>query len=124
MRKILANHLLIILGWIFVVLGLIGILLPVLPTTPLLIIALALFSKSSPRFHQMLLNNAWVGPSLQRWEDSKSIARKDKYRASILIVITFSVSIAILSNKIGLQLMLVCIAMMLLFIIWRIKEDV
>ena len=124
MRKKIQNNLLIILGWVFVALGLIGVLLPILPTTPLLIIALALFSKSSPRFHQLLLNNAWFGPSLRQWENTKTLSRKNKRRASIVIVITFSISIAILYSRIELQVMLVCIAMALLFFIWQIKEEV
>ena len=123
MIKFLQNHLLIVLGWLSVVLGLIGVFLPILPTTPFLILALALFSKSSPRFHRMLLNNRWFGPTLKQWEETKTLSRKTKYKASFLIVIAFSVSIAILHNRIQLQLLLVGIAMVLLFFIWRIKEE-
>ncbi|MDM8567631.1 YbaN family protein [Candidatus Halobeggiatoa sp. HSG11] len=123
MKKILQNNLLIILGWLFVVLGIIGVILPILPTTPFLIIALAFFSKSSPRFHQMLLNNVWFGPTLKQWEDKKTLSRKIKYKAFFLIIITFSISIAILDSKILLQLLLVGIAIVLLFFIWRIKEE-
>ena len=124
MRETLKNNLLIILGWVFVALGLVGVVLPILPTTPLLIVALALFSKSSPRFHQMLLNNIWFGPSLKEWETTKTLSRKNKYRATLLIIITFSISIAILNSKLELQLMLVFIAVTLLFFLWRINEDV
>jgi uncharacterized membrane protein YbaN (DUF454 family) len=122
-KKILQNHLLVILGWLFVVLGVIGAMLPILPTTPFLIVALALFSKSSPRFHQMLLNNAWFGPNLKQWEEKKTLSRKTKYKASFLIIITFTVSIAIFDDTIQLQLLLVGIAIVLLFFIWRIKEQ-
>jgi uncharacterized membrane protein YbaN (DUF454 family) len=120
--KFLQNHLLVVLGWLFVALGIIGAMLPVLPTTPFLIVALALFSKSSPRFHQMLLNNAWFGPTLKQWEDKKTMPRKTKYKASLLIIITFSISVAIFNDKIQLQLLLIGIAIVLLFFIWRIKE--
>ncbi len=116
-------YVLITLGWLFVGLGVIGIVLPMLPTTPFLIVALALFSKSSPRFHQMLLNNKSFGPALRQWEASKTISRKTKYRATIAIVITFAISIAILQERWKLQLMLICIAIILLFNIWRIKEN-
>ena len=122
MKKILQNHLLVILGWFFIVLGAIGVVLPILPTTPFLIVALALFAKSSPRFHQMLLNNVWFGPDLKQWEDKRTLSRKTKYKAYFLIVITFSISVAIFNNKIQLQLLLVGIAIVLLFFIWRIKE--
>lgn len=122
MKDAAKNYFLIALGWFFVVLGLIGVVLPILPTTPLLIIALVLFSKSSPRFHQMLLDNKWVGPSLRRWEESKSMARKDKRWATFAIFVTFSISITILRDNIFLQLMLIGIAIALLVFMWRIKE--
>jgi uncharacterized membrane protein YbaN (DUF454 family) len=123
MKKLLQNQLLIILGWFFIVLGFIGAMLPILPTTPFLIVALALFSKSSPRFRQMLLNNTWFGPTLKQWEEKKTLSRKTKYKAFFLIVITFSISIAIFNDRIQIQLLLVAIAIVLLFFIWRIKEQ-
>ena len=123
MKKFLQNHLLIIFGWLFVALGVIGAMLPIFPTTPFLIVALALFSKSSPRFHQMLLNNALFGPALKQWEDKKTLSRKTKYKASFLIIITFSISVAIIDDKVQLQLMLIGIAIVLLLFIWRIKEQ-
>jgi len=123
MKKYLQNHLLVIFGWLFTLLGFIGMILPILPTTPFLIVALVLFSKSSPRFHQMLLNNAWFGPTLKQWEDTKTLSRKTKYKALFLIIITFSISVAIFDSKIQLQLLLVGIAIVLLIFIWRIKEQ-
>ena len=122
MKEILKNHLLITLGWVFVVIAVIGVVLPLLPTTPFLIVALALFSKSSPRFHQMLLDNKWFGPALKQWETTKTLSRKTKRKSTVLITITFAVSIAILSGRPYLQLMLVSIALILLFFIWRIDE--
>jgi uncharacterized membrane protein YbaN (DUF454 family) len=110
------------LGWFFTLLGMIGVILPILPTTPFLIVALVLFSKSSPRFHQMLLNNAWFGPNLQQWENEKTLSRKTKYKAVFLIVLTFAISVAILNDHLRLQLLLVGIAIILLAFIWRIKE--
>lgn len=122
MRQKLKNNLLIALGWIFVGLGAIGVVLPILPTTPFLIVALMLFSKSSPRFHKRLLDNKWFGPPLKQWEQTKTVSRKTKQRATVLIVICFSISIFILIGKLALQLMLVGIAATCLFLIWRLKE--
>jgi uncharacterized membrane protein YbaN (DUF454 family) len=123
MKTKVKHGLMIAIGWLFVVLAIIGVILPVLPTTPFLILALALFSKSSPRFHKMLLDNKWFGPSLKQWEHNKTLSRKTKYKASVLIVITFAISIAIINGRIQLQLMLVGIALVLLLFIWRIKEN-
>ncbi len=113
----------VVLGWLFVVLGAIGAVLPIMPTTIFLIIALGIFSKSSPRFHQMLLNNKWFGRELRQWEETKSISRQSKIKATVMIVLTFGVSLLILSGRMGLQWMLIALAAVLLLIIWRIKES-
>ena len=112
---------LVILGWFFVVLGTIGIFLPILPTTPFMILALAIFAKSSPRFHAMLLQNRWIGDDLKRWEKFKCMKTKTKLRAMSLVVVTFFISIIILIGKTNLQLMLVAIGLILLFFISRVK---
>ncbi len=123
MRKVLQSHLFVIVGWLFVIIGLIGVIVPILPTTPFLIIALLFFSKSSPRFHKMLLNNVWFGPTLKQWEEKKTLSRRIKYKASFLIIITFSISALIIDNKTQLHLLLPVMMIALLIFIWRIKEE-
>lgn len=123
MRKVVTNHLLIILGWFFVLLGLVGVIVPILPTTPFMILAAAIFSRSSPRFHQMLLNNRWFGEVLKDWEERGVLARSTKRKSTFMIVLAFLISIAILYERPALQLMLVGIGATLLFFLWRIKED-
>ena len=122
MKNFLHTHLLIILGWFFLALGAIGAVLPILPTTPFLIVALALFSKSSPRFHQMLLNNRWFGPTLRQWEETRTLSRKTKFKVYLIIVAVFSLSIAMVHDQIHYQLMLAALGTILIAIIWRIKE--
>ena len=116
------RHILLGLGWLFVILGAIGAVLPLLPTTPFLILALACFSKSSPRFHAMLLNNKWFGPPLRQWEHNHTIRRKVKHKAMGLIIATFGISIWILAGRIELQIMLVCLCLIVLAFVWRLKE--
>jgi len=123
MEKGVKRYLLISLGWLAVILGAIGALLPILPTTPFLILALACFSKSSPRFHKMLLNNKWFGPPLAEWESKKTIRRHIKIKAMSLVVISFSISIFILSGRTNLQLMLVGLGLIALWFIYRLKES-
>jgi len=121
MSNKIKHLLLIILGWFFIVLGAIGAVLPLLPTTPFLILALACFAESSPRFHRMLLNNKWFGPPLAQWQNTKTIRREIKSKVMLLITVSFSISIVVLAGRIGLQLMLVVIYMILLFYVFRIK---
>jgi uncharacterized membrane protein YbaN (DUF454 family) len=123
MQEDLKRYLLISLGWLSVILGAIGALLPVIPTTPFLILALACFSKSSPRFHKMLLDNKWFGPALTQWEQNKTISRHIKFRAMALVIVSFGGSIAILWGRNGLQLMLVAIGLIALWFIYQLKES-
>jgi uncharacterized membrane protein YbaN (DUF454 family) len=123
MNTKIKHILLIILGWFFIVLAIFGAVLPLLPTTPFLILALACFAESSPRFHQMLLNNKWFGPPLTQWEKTKTIRHEIKYKVMLLITITFGLSIALLAGRVGLQIMLVGIFLILLFFVLRLKES-
>ena len=122
MRRHIKKYLLFFFGLLFVVLGVIGAILPILPTTPFLLLALACFANSSPRFHQMLLHNRWFGKALQQWEDDRSISRTSKVKAMVLIVITFALSIAILHGRLQLQLGLLIMGIILLTFMWRLKE--
>lgn len=122
MRKKLKQYLFITLGWIFVVLGAIGAVLPLLPTTPFLILALACFAENSPRFHRMLINHKWFGPPLQQWEQTHTMRPKVKKKVYLIIILTFGISIGVLWGRTGLQLMLVAFCLTLLWFISRIKE--
>jgi len=122
MRKQIKKYLLMLLGFISVALGIIGVALPILPTTPFLILALACFANSSPRFHQMLLRNRWFGSALQQWEQNRSITRASKIKAMALIILTFSISIGILHEKLHFQLGLLATGLILLAFMSRIKE--
>ncbi|HBT43948.1 MAG TPA: DUF454 domain-containing protein [Rhodospirillaceae bacterium] len=62
------NAVLIVLGWGFVALGVVGVVLPVLPTTPFMLIALWCFARSSKRFHDWLYHHRLFGPPLRKWD--------------------------------------------------------
>ncbi len=78
-----------IFGWIFFSLGVIGAFLPVVPTTPFLLLAALCFSKSSPRFHAWLLTMPVFGAAVEDWRQRKVI----RPRAKILCVSMLSASL-------------------------------
>lgn len=122
MKKNLKRIVFLAFGSLFFILGLVGILLPILPTTPFMILSAACFAESSPRFHQYLLNNRWFGKDLQRWERNKTMKRTTKKRATWIIIISFTFSISILWGHTLIQLLLLCLALVLLLLLWRISE--
>lgn len=65
-------------GWLSVVLGVIGIFLPVLPTTPFLLLAAACFMRSSQRFYDWLVNHPKLGPWIRDYLDGEGIPLKGK----------------------------------------------
>jgi len=69
---------LIIAGTFFVGFGIIGIFLPLLPTTPFLLLAAACYARSSKRFYNWLLNNKWFGNYIKNYRERKGIPLKIK----------------------------------------------
>jgi uncharacterized membrane protein YbaN (DUF454 family) len=67
--------LLVIAGTLFVGLGIIGIFIPVLPTTPFLLLAAACYARSSRKFHEWLLNNRWFGDYIRNYLQGKGFPK-------------------------------------------------
>ena len=78
--------LLTFMGMVFVCLGILGIVLPVLPTTPFMIIALWCFAQSSERFHKWLYEHSVFGPPLQQWDRHRVIPPIAKAIAVIAMI--------------------------------------
>ena len=116
------RYLLVCIGFISILLGIIGIVLPLIPTTPFFILALACFARSSERFHQKLLTAPYIGKLLTDWEVDKKIDKQRKKQVILLVVFSFAISIFVLGDRMYLQLMLIMIMFMLLFFIKRIDE--
>jgi uncharacterized membrane protein YbaN (DUF454 family) len=77
--------LLFVLGWLLFGVGFIGVFVPVLPTTPLMLLALWCFSRSSDRFHNWLYTHKHFGPPLQLWHKHRVIPLAAKFIALVFM---------------------------------------
>ncbi|UIL51609.1 MULTISPECIES: DUF454 family protein [Pantoea] len=111
--------LLLTLGWLAIMLGTLGIVLPLLPTTPFMLLAAWCFARSSPRFHHWLLWRSPFGRYLRHWQQHRAMPPGAKGRAICLIVVTFAISIALVHLWWIRILLLVMLTILLLFM-WRI----
>lgn len=89
-RQTFINLLLKALGFMFVGLGLAGVFLPLLPTTPFLLLAAGCFARSSPAFHDWLLTHRLLGPYIRDWERDRSIPLTAKVTAVSLMAASLS----------------------------------
>lgn len=100
--------LLVAAGSIALALGILGIFLPLLPTTPFVLLAAACFARASPRLHAWLLANRTFGPLILEWERHRSIPYRAKVTAIAMMTVTFGVSIIFFVKPLWLQAALAC----------------
>jgi uncharacterized protein len=108
-----------ILGFVSVGFGVVGLFLPIWPSTVFFIVAVALFAKSNPKAERWLLEHPAIGPGLRLWREQKAISRTAKVTAGCVIFVTFALSIYLI-NRIWLQVSLALLGVgLILFICTR-----
>ena len=92
------------LGFLFLTLGILGVALPVLPSTPFILLSAWFFARSSERWHKRLLDSDLFGPMISNWEQDRCISRRTKAVAIGSMMIAGSVSIAFALEDAGLRI--------------------
>ncbi len=105
-------------GYLTLGLGLIGIALPLLPTTPFIILSAWCFARSSPRMEAWLLRQKHLGPMLSRWREHGAISLSAKLLATASIALLFGISLLAMEWHYLIQAGLVLIALSVLGFIW------
>jgi uncharacterized membrane protein YbaN (DUF454 family) len=85
----------VVLGSVSAAIGFVGAFVPVLPTTPFLLLAAAFFARSSPALHRRLLASRVFGPYIAQWQRDHTVPLPAKRKAYGLVVVTFTLSIVL-----------------------------
>jgi uncharacterized membrane protein YbaN (DUF454 family) len=120
--SLLVRLVLLVLGSIALLLGIIGIVVPGLPTTPFILVAAACYARASERFYRWLLRNPTFGPLIAEWRRHRSIPYRVKWLAIVLMSLTICASIWTFAGRPRLQGMLAFIGIATALWLWRIPS--
>ncbi|MBS3749037.1 MAG: YbaN family protein [Candidatus Thermoplasmatota archaeon] len=109
-RNPLIRYILIFSGFLFLSLGIIGVFIPILPTTPFLLLSAACFARSSKKFYNWLLTNKWFGSYIRNYYEGKGIALPVKIIVITLLWITILISILMIAPNSLIKFVLILIA--------------
>ena len=101
---------LIATGSLFTGLGILGIFLPVLPTTPFLLLAAACYARSSQKFYDWLLNNRYFGNYIKNYRERKSVPLTVKMLIVALLWVTIGFSVIFAVETIFIRVLLILMA--------------
>jgi uncharacterized protein len=109
------------LGFLTLGLGVIGIILPVLPTTPFLLLTLYFFSKGSDKFHQWFINTKLYHKYLKRFAEERSMTRKQKWSLMIFVDCILLTTIIITNKPIVTIILIIIAAIKYLYFFTQVK---
>lgn len=115
-------------GTISLALGIIGIFVPGLPTTPFVLLSAALYAKSSEKLYNWLLNNKFLGPRIKSYQRQKGVTLKGKYKIIALMLTMVLLSSFLVAKILVLKVIIITAgitgALVVRFIVPTAKEEV
>ena len=108
-------------GGVCVALGALGAVIPVLPTTPFLLLAAACFARGSVRAHQWLLRNRFSGPVIRTWERDRGLTLKTKVFTVMLLLLALGASATWGVKSMDLRILLACLGAVGLYVVLRLR---
>jgi uncharacterized membrane protein YbaN (DUF454 family) len=121
MKNAILNKILVVSGTFFLSIGIIGIFIPILPTTPFLLIAAACYARGSKKFYNWLINNKWFGEYIKNYREGRGISLTIKIVTITILWITITFSAFIFVSYFLIQIILIIIAILVTIHILTIK---
>ncbi len=124
MKNLILNKILIGTGTFFLLIGIIGIFIPILPTTPFLLLTAACYAKGSKKFYNWLINNKWFGEYIKNYRERRGIPLSVKIISITILWITIAFSTFIIVSNLLIQIILIIIAVGVTIHILTIKTKI
>jgi uncharacterized membrane protein YbaN (DUF454 family) len=123
MKNAILNKILVVTGTFFLIIGIIGIFIPILPTTPFLLLATACYARGSKKFYNWLINNKWFGEYIKNYKEGRGIPLFVKIISITFLWITIAFSTFVIVKNFLLQVIIIIIAIMVTIHILTIKTN-
>ena len=117
----LTRWLLMAAGSLSVGLGVLGVFLPVLPTTPFLLLAAVCFSRSSERLHRWLLGNRWFGPYVRNYVEGRGLPRRVKIVTLVLLWLSLGYAALVVTGNVWVRVLFAGVAAGVTWHVVRLK---
>lgn len=117
---IVTRQLFLLGGLCSLALGIVGAFLPVLPTTPFILLAGYCFSRSSPRWHHWISASPWFGPILSEWESRRGVRLSVKSLATLLVLAALLTSVYFRGPASPVTILMACIASIGMVVVWKL----
>jgi uncharacterized protein len=109
------------LAGLFFALAVVGVFLPVLPTTPFLLLTSACLVRSSPRLHGKLRSSRFFGPILRDWEERRAVRRRVKWAAAVTMLVAVTATLCFAERSLPVQVATIVLAAIGLFVVLRLR---
>ena len=123
----MAKTIYIVLGFISLGCGIFGIFIPILPTTPFLLLTAYLFAKSSPRFYYWLINNSLFGSYIRNYKEHKGMLLIHKIVVIVLLWAVIITTIIYATEELWVRVLLAVVAIAVsahILMIKTLKQDI
>ena len=121
MKDTIKKGILVASGTFFLVLGVIGIFIPLLPTTPFLLLSAACYIRGSKKFYNWLIKNKWFGEYIKNYQEGKGVPLNVKIISLIILWITIIFSTIVIVSYFLIRIILIIIAIGVTIHIMAIK---
>jgi uncharacterized protein len=112
----------VIIGTLFLIIGVIGVFLPILPTTPFLLVAVACYARGSKKLYDRLINNKWIGTYIKNYREGKGIPLRGKVLSIFMLWFSISFSIVFFIHILFIRVMLIVIAVAVTIHLLKIRS--